>query len=122
MARAINAIVEPYFQHKAVALKDKFPVNTNDEDWITKLATEGDWCFITNDHRISRSKAEKLAFKRANLTGFVLSRGLAKLSVIQQTARLLMQWDLIETQFKIAAGGSMFEIPMKGRKLRPLPV
>ncbi|MGB0506397.1 MAG: hypothetical protein ACPGGK_09390 [Pikeienuella sp.] len=95
IARAIDAVAKPYFDDRVIALRDKFPENTEDQTWIGALASEGGWCFITADKRISQSSVEKSAVRKARLTGFILSSGLRKRTVVEQTARLLLQWSLI---------------------------
>ena len=55
-----------------VALRDKFPQNVSDIEWIEELAKEGDWVAFTADYDIVRQGAIKVAWKKAGLVGFVL--------------------------------------------------
>lgn len=121
IARSLNAVTKPYFEDRVVALVDKFPINIKDTDWIGALATEREWCFLTADKRLSRSQVEKSAIRRAGLTGFILSPGLRKRRVVEQTARLLLQWSLISSQARMVSGGALFEAPLTGKKLKSVP-
>lgn len=121
IARALNAVTNPYYDDEVIALADKYPKDISDEGWIKALSQEGRWCFLTGDKRLSRSSVEKTALRKAGLTGFILSPSLRKKRVIEQTARLLLQWPLISKQARIVSGGALFEIPAKGTTLRNVP-
>ena len=52
IARALNELFQP--AHKVVALQDMFAPNVSDEEWLTKLGTEGSWIVISGDRRIAK--------------------------------------------------------------------
>lgn len=116
----MHAVIHPSSGHNIVAKRDKFPKNTADVEWITKLGAEGDWCFISKDSQIRRSPSEKQALLRSGLTGFILSSSLEKMATIELTGRLLLRWPLIEQQARLVTGGALFQIPIRGARLRQL--
>lgn len=118
IARALNELFSP--EHEVVALRYKFSPDTSDEDWINALSADGRWVVISGDRRITRNKAEYVAFRNSHLVGFFLARGLYKAKVSKQLERLLALWDNIETLARTVEGGAMFELQMKSSRIRQL--
>ena len=118
LARALNELFGD--DHEVVSLRDKFPPETADVEWITALSGEGGWAVISGDRAISRIRAEYQAFRSSKIIGFFLSRSLQKANVQRQMARLLVLWEGMEELMKSAKGGSMFELPMKSTKIKKL--
>lgn len=122
LARAINVLVEPD-GHVVVALRDKFPPDIQDADWIEDLGTEGGWAVISGDVRITRRPAERLAWHRSRLKGFFLAPSWSKLANIEKTGRLLLWWPKIEVQERLVAPGAIFQLPVNvGSRLVQLRV
>jgi predicted nuclease of predicted toxin-antitoxin system len=69
LARALDALLSD--NHTIVALRDKFPTDISDIDFISALSREGNWIIISGDYRITRNKAERQAFQQSRLTGFL---------------------------------------------------
>ena len=120
IARALNELFS--HEHDVVALRDKFPANTPDSEWITELSKDGRWVVISGDRRITRNKAELSAFRNSRLVGFFLSKGLYKAKVIKQAERLLALWERIETLATTVEGGAMFELQVKSSLVRQLRI
>ncbi|TCA28416.1 hypothetical protein E0H70_21095 [Rhizobium leguminosarum bv. viciae] len=118
LARSLQALMGD--DHEIVALRDRFPPNIKDVDLIAELSKQGDWIFISGDRRITRNRAEKIAFQGSKLVGMFLSSGLHKSTVLKQAERLISLWPVIETVAANVSGGAMFELPMKSSKLSPL--
>lgn len=118
IARSLAALF--YGEHEIEHVRDRFGPSVKDLEWIRLLDAEGKWIVISGDRRISRNKAEYVAFSSSNLIGFFLSKGLNKAPVIKQLERILALWTAIETQSGIVAGGAMFELPMRSNKLSQL--
>lgn len=107
----------------AVALRDKFAQDAKDIEWIKKLENEGGWVVVSADKRITRNKIERDAFRSTNLIGFFLAPGWSKITIIEQTARLLLWWPRLKVQTNLVRGGSAFELPINaGSKLKSLPL
>jgi hypothetical protein len=102
-----------------------FNASTDDGDWIKRLGEDkpANWIVVTGDKRITRNKAERAAWVRARLRGFVLAPAVQKMPVHRQASLLLWRWPDMETFITAAAAGSMFELPIgRSGKFRPLPV
>jgi hypothetical protein len=119
IARALNVLNEP-MGHSVVALKDKFPQNAGDVEWIEGLANEGGWVVLTSDYDIVRRGVIKVAWKKAGLIGFVLRPAWQDFGPIEQTSRLLARWPRILEQAKLAAPGSTYELGIRPGKIPTL--
>jgi hypothetical protein len=120
LAKALNALFAG--EHTVIHLRDKFGHGVADVDWIKSLSDEGSWVVISGDRRITKNRVEAEAFRRSNLVGFFLSKGLYKSRVTKQMERLLALWETIERQVLLVQGGAMFELPMKSTRLAQLKV
>ena len=102
-----------------------FDKDTVDAEWIKRLGEDkpSDWIVVTGDKRITKNKAERAAWVKAGLKGFVLAPAFQKTPVHQQASLLLWRWPGMEAFIAAAAAGSMFELPIsRSGKFRPLPV
>ena len=102
-----------------------FDKDTVDAEWIKQFGEDkpSDWIVVTGDKRITKNKAERAAWVKAGLKGFVLAPAFQKTPVHQQASLLLWRWPGMEAFIAAAAAGSMFELPIsRSGKFRPLPV
>jgi hypothetical protein len=102
-----------------------FDKETDDETWIKRLGEDkpADWIVVTGDKRITKNKAERAAWVRAGLKGFVLAPAFQKTPMHHQAALLLWRWPGMEVFILAAAAGSLFELPIsRSGKFRPLTV
>ena len=120
MARAFRELFAN--EHEIASLAEKFRTNTTDIEWISELNREGQWVVISGDRRITRNRAEYHAFRSSTLIGLFLTAGLNKAPVIKQMERILALWPTIVTVPKTVQGGAMYELPMKGTRLRQLKI
>ena len=120
MARALDELCKP--EHRVTHLTDKFPANTPDEEWISKLAfkADGDWVLVSGDKRITRSKHECRAWHEAHLTAFFLKKGWMNQTFWHQAARIVTWWPIIINQAETIEKGIGFLVPFKGAKLQIL--
>lgn len=108
-----------YPGHKLEALKDKFPTDISDIDWMTKLDQESGWAVLTKDIRIQFRPHERLALDRSKIVFFFLTGAWRKYSVPETAARLIRLVPLMVKQTEIADRGR-FDLPINaGSKLRP---
>lgn len=94
LANALNALVEPEgisARHIRFMPEYGFQHDTPDEAWILKLGTDqpADWIVVTGDQRIRKNIAERTAWIRAGLKGFVLAPAFDKMPMNQRASRLL---------------------------------
>ncbi len=117
LAKAIHCLVEPD-GHQVTHLRERFPANAPDVDWIATLGKEGGWVIITADHDIVRRQAEKAIWRQVGLVAFLLSRGWAAFSPVDQAWRLIKLWPSIEKQVALAAPGSVYSLtPSSGGRI-----
>jgi hypothetical protein len=114
----LHALIEPLghaARHVRFMPDYGFEHDTPDVRWITQLGAEpaADWIVITGDQRIRKNKAERAAWIRAGLKGFVLAPSYQKTPVHQCAAVLLWRWPEMERFIMLAAPGSMFEISIR---------
>lgn len=101
-----------------------FAHHTKDVDWISKLGEDdAEWIVITGDHRIRKNLAERAAWVKAGLKGFVLAKAYQKTPINQCASMLLWRWPEMRSFISSAATGSMFELPINKRSgFEPLAV
>jgi hypothetical protein len=110
IVRALKIIAE-YQGFEIVHLDDKFKAaSTPDPEWLSALSKEGDWIIISGDPKISRSKAERAAWKEAGLTTFFLTDGWGNRNLYDQTAELIRRWPDIVRVARECTKGSGFLI------------
>jgi hypothetical protein len=108
-----------YPDHTFIALRDRFPANTTDINWIADLDRDGGWAVLTKDLRIQFRPHERLALDRSKIVFFFLAGAWRKYSVPETAARLIRLVPLMAKQVDIADRGR-FDLPINaGSKLRP---
>lgn len=120
MARSIHGLVAGD-GHTVAALRDRFPPNTPDVEWLGGLGTEGGWSILTLDQMIARRPAERLALHRSKVTAYFLAPAWQKLTTLEKTARLLLWWPKLCQATALVGTGALFELPVNaGSTLRPI--
>lgn len=71
---------------------------------------EGDWVFISGDHKIRHRPTELKAFKEAKLIGFFVSPAIRSRPVQKQMVHFLELWQEIESKIAKSKPGAMFSI------------
>jgi hypothetical protein len=105
--------------HTFIALRDRFPVDVSDTDWMKELDREGGWAVLTKDIRIQFRPHERLALDRSKIVFFFLGGAWRKYTVPETAARLIRLVPLMAKQVDIADRGR-FDLPINaGSKLRP---
>jgi PIN domain-containing protein len=105
--------------HQIVALREHFPENTTDVEWMTALDQQGGWAVLTRDLRIMTKPHERATLDRANIVFFFLASAWRKIPVEETAVRLIRWLPKMATQTTLADSGR-FELPINpGSKLRP---
>lgn len=73
-------------------LKDKFPPETPDIDWIQKLSKESGWFIITRDNQIKKRTHEKKAWLESNIPIVFLEKSWMKINFWEMAWRLIKCW------------------------------
>jgi hypothetical protein len=111
-ARALDALLQP--ADSAVHLKDEFPPDTSDVEWMQALARRTALIIISGDVNISRNPHEVRAWKEAGHTIFFLRNGWTNLQLWEQAAKLFHLFPEIIKRAKKAKRGSGFMVPLRG--------
>lgn len=111
--------------HSAHHIKD-LPCGRDaaDVDWIAMLGRERNvWMVVTGDDRIRKNKAERAAYRAAELSGFVLARAYKKTPMNKVASFLLWRWPEMEQLFQLVGGAALYELPMsRSGRIKPLPL
>jgi predicted nuclease of predicted toxin-antitoxin system len=73
-------------------IKDLFPANTKDVEWIKALADEGNWLILTQDISITKRRLELCALRESGLSIICLEKGWSSLKFYPKTAKLIGAW------------------------------
>lgn len=117
VARALHCLVEP--KHSVIHLKDRFPANTPDVDWMNALAGEPDWIILSADTAISRNPHEVEAWKRAGHPIFFFKYSWVQQIFWEQASRICHLFPEIEKLATKAHKGDAFLVPFKGKIEKP---
>jgi hypothetical protein len=114
--------LQPLFpDHQILALREKFPANTRDVDWIKALDSEGGWAVLTSERRLKTRPHERLALDRSQIVFFFLTGAWLKYSVPDTAWRLIRLVPLMSKQSELTDSG-LFDLPVNSTsKLRPHP-
>jgi hypothetical protein len=96
-----------------VHLRERYPAETSDEQWLDELSRDGGWAIFSLDRRIVRANAQRSAFGAQRNIGFFGDKGWKKLGRIEIIAHLLLWWPWIKLQSQTIAPGSGFVLPVK---------
>ncbi len=117
VAVALDAIFNP--PDLIVSLRQKFPVDIDDVDWIRKLDQEGGWAVLTRDLRIRTKPHERAAMDNSRIVYFFLDGAWKKFGVAETAARLIRLVPKMASLVAIQDRGRI-DLPINaGSKLRP---
>jgi PIN like domain len=117
ISRALAALFSP--PHQIVSLRDKFPVDIDDVDWIKSLDNEGGWSVLTKDLRIRTKPHERAAMDNSRILFFFINGAWKKYGVEESTARLILLVPKMASLLELQDRGRL-DLPINaGSKLRP---
>jgi hypothetical protein len=113
LARAIKALSakDSGRVHDVIALRDRFPHDTPDTEWMEVLAKEGGWCIVSSD-QFRKSHAERELVRQAGFTVFVLHKSWSSQTYWPKAANMVAWWPRIIEQASLATR-SAFRVPWK---------
>jgi hypothetical protein len=113
IGHALHCLVQP--EHEVIHLRDRFPVNVSDVEWMGALAKEMDWVIISADTAITRNPHEVEAWKLAGHPIFFFKHSLLQQTFWQQASRLCHVFPDIVRLATRARPGDSFQITVRGR-------
>jgi hypothetical protein len=120
LSPALARSLQPLFpDHEIKSLRDRFPVDVSDVEWITTLSDEGGWAALTKDNRIRTRPHERQAMDASRIVYFFLNAGWRKYSVPETAARLIRLMPTMAAQVDLVERGRFFLPINAGSKLRP---
>ena len=109
LARAIGELSSAC-DVKVMHLRDKFPMNVTDVEWIGTLGKEGDWAIISQD-RLVKNPLEKEALRLSVLTAFILKK--SWINHWDKAAQLVRWWPRIMEVNGLVEAGAVYEVPWR---------
>lgn len=94
--------------HQVLHLRDRFPANTPDTEWITTLSQEGDWTVVTHD-RFNKGQ-EREVLKRADIKVFLLDKSWKNQNFWAKAENLVRWWPAIVEHAERTRGGAAFRV------------
>jgi hypothetical protein len=96
-------------------LKEKFPVNTPDTQWIVKLGKEGEWFVITKDNQIRKKPHEIKAWKETHIPIVFLQRSWTNYGFWEQSWRLIKYWQNLKDTIEHNKKAKSFVLTVNGK-------
>jgi predicted nuclease of predicted toxin-antitoxin system len=111
LARALHELTirEWDCAHEVIHLRDHFPANTPDTEWVTKLSQEDGWVVVTHDK--FNKGVEREVLRRAGLKVFLLDGSWKHHQFWEKAIQLTRWWPRIIEQAGGIRGGAAFRVP-----------
>lgn len=97
---------------EVIHLRDRFPAETPDVEWITALAAEGGWAVLSQD-RFTKSTLEREALRRSGLIVFALAKVWTGQRHWEKAHNLVRWWPAILDQATRYQGGAAVRVPWR---------
>jgi hypothetical protein len=113
IVRALSQLVDPS-HHELLALRDRFPVNTRDTDWIPEAGANG-WIVVSRDHNQRRRDAERRALQEHNVRALYIRQSGNALELYADAARIIRCWPKIRDWGNAAGPGALVKLDTADR-------
>lgn len=110
IARSLHILVS-IDGHEAWALRDKFPIDTEDVDYFAELGRERDWVVISKDLANAKRPPERSVILRSGVVALYLAKSVQRQKINEQAATILWQWDKIVNHRRSNKNG-LFILPV----------
>jgi len=98
--------------HEVVHMRDKFPHNPPDSEWIAQLGDERGWIIISGDVNILKNSHEREVWKQAKLTTFVFGKSFMNKKNWEQIWIVFRWWPEIVDMAERVAAGAAYQVPL----------
>jgi predicted nuclease of predicted toxin-antitoxin system len=96
-------------------LKEMFPPDTPDIEWIKKLAKEGKWFIITQDNQIRKRTHEKKAWQESHISIIFLQKSWIRLNLWEMAWRLIKYWPELKEALARSRKNESFQLSINGK-------
>lgn len=94
---------------EVIHLRDRFPANAKDHDWITDLTLSGAWAVISQDV-FKKNDLEREALRRSGLIVFALDPQWSQRNHWDKAQNLVKWWPAIMEQCARIKGGASYRV------------
>ena len=101
-------------ENEVVHLRERFPADTTDEEWMRRLGDEGDWIVVTCDTSIAKNPHEIKAWLESGLIVFFLKSGWLNLAFWEFAWQLIKRWPVMKNKVSKGSRGKGFIVPIRG--------
>lgn len=101
------------FDEEIIHLKDRYPENISDIEYLQDLIGEGGWSVISAD-RFKKNAAERQAIRHPRIKVFLINPSFHKLPSWRKTKTLINQWEDI-SKIASATSGGVFTVRIQGK-------
>lgn len=116
-ARAWHSLYESD-GHRIVHLRDEFPADEDDEEWIPRLDAQGGWCALTRDNGIRRKPRQRALWQGRSLIVFFLPDAWFHLRIGELHGRLSGAMDELIAVALVARPGTGYLLRVSGKPAR----
>lgn len=102
-------------EHGLTHLRELYPQETPDPEWISDLGRSGEWIILSGDERISTSAAGRAAWHESGLTAFFFRPPFQTSHRIKQAEEVARWWRVIVLHARKHPRGYGFLLPMNGK-------
>jgi hypothetical protein len=94
IVHALERLIDPS-EHTVLALRDRFPENAKDTEWIPEVGKQG-WILISRDQRQRRRDAEHSALRVHQVRALYIHQAGNAKQLYADAARIIRNWPKIE--------------------------
>jgi len=95
-------------------IKEKFPPDMSDIDWIRQLGKEGNWFIITKDNQIRKKPHERNAWKESHIPIVFLQKSWTDRDFWEIAWRLIRHWPKLKNILVHNRKAESFEFSING--------
>ena len=112
--RIVHALQNLVHGHKLLALRDEFPMNAKDTDWIPEAGRNG-WVVISRDFIQRRREAEHRALRDNRVKSIYIRQSGNPADLFADAARIIKQWPKIQAWGIAAEPGTLAKLDTSDR-------
>ena len=96
-------------------LKNKFPADISDIEWLHELAKEGEWFVITHDNQIRSRAHERKAWQESHIPIVFLQKSWINHDLWEIAWRFIKYWPNLKKSVCFNRNNESFELSINGK-------